>query len=149
MGRVPSAEAETLLVSAMLPRRQLPTEYTETQWWCPSKASGAAAVRADMTAQAEMRIVYEVLGGSLPFGFMSKLQVSLVALTQSESVEEERTSASETAVVDRICGTVLSVNRVSVEGVISLPTSGHIASNHTPRGWVRVPQEFWPRFTLT
>ena len=80
MGRVPLVEAETLLVSAMLPRRQLTTEYTETQWWCPSKGSSAAAMRADMKARVEMHIVFEVLGGSLPFGFMSKLQVSLVAL---------------------------------------------------------------------
>jgi hypothetical protein len=105
---LPLAEAEAFLVPAMLPRSELPPEYTDPQWWCPSKASRAAAVWADMTARAEMRIVYEVLGGSLPFGFMSKLQVSLVALAQSKSVEEERTSASETAVVDRICGTVLS-----------------------------------------
>jgi hypothetical protein len=39
---------------------------------------------------------------------MSELQVSLVSLAHSESVEEELTSASETAVVERICGTVLS-----------------------------------------
>jgi hypothetical protein len=105
---LPFAEAETFLVPAMLPRRELPPEYTTPQWWCPSKASGAAVVRADMTARAEMRIVYEVLGGSLPFGFMSELQVSLVSLAHSESVEEEQTAASETAVVERICGTVLS-----------------------------------------
>ena len=46
-------------------------------------------MRADMTDRAEMRIVYEVLGGSLPFGFINKLQVFLVVLAQSESVEEE------------------------------------------------------------
>ncbi len=105
---LPLAEAETFLVPAMLPRSGLPPEYTEPQWWCPSKASGAAAMRADLTARAEMRIVYEVLAGSLTFGFMCELQVFLVALAQAECVEEERTSASEAAVVDRICGTVLS-----------------------------------------
>jgi hypothetical protein len=118
---LPLAEAETFLVPAMLPRSGprsgLPPEYTDPQWWCPSKASSAAVMLADMKARAEMRIVYEVLEGSLPFGFMSKLQVSLVVLAQSESVEEERTSASETAVVDRICGTVLSEVYECREGV--------------------------------
>ena len=104
---LPLAE-QTYLVPAMLPRSELPPEYTTPLWWCPSKASGAAVVCADMAVRAEMRIVYEVLGGSLPFGFMSELQVSLVSLSHSESVEEELTSASETAVVDRMCGTVLS-----------------------------------------
>jgi hypothetical protein len=105
---LPLAESETYLVPAMLPRSELPPEYTTPQWWCPSKASDAAVMRADMTARAEMRTVYEVLGGSLPFGFMSELQVSLVSLTHSKSVEGELTSASETAVVDRMCGSVLS-----------------------------------------
>jgi hypothetical protein len=92
----------------MLPRSELPPEYTTPQWWCPSKVSGAAVIRAEMTTRAKMRIVYEVLGGSLPFGFMNELQVSLVSLTHSESVEEGQTAESETAVVERICGTVLS-----------------------------------------
>jgi hypothetical protein len=83
---LPLAEAEMFLVPAMLPRSGLPAEYTETQWWCPSKASGAAAMRADMTTRAEMRIVYEVLAGSLTFGFMCELQVPLVALPDTVRV---------------------------------------------------------------
>jgi hypothetical protein len=96
------------VVPAMLPTSELPPEYTDPHWWCPSKASGAAVMQADTTVRAEMRIVYEVLGGSLPSGCMSELQVSLVSLGQSGSVEEEQTAASEAAVVERICGTVLS-----------------------------------------
>jgi len=92
----------------MLPRSELPPEYTTPQWWRPSKASGAAVMQADTTVRAEMRIVYEVLGGSLPSGCMSELQVSLVSLGQSGSVVDHQTAASEAAVVERICGTVLS-----------------------------------------
>jgi hypothetical protein len=54
----------------MLPRSELPPEYTEPQRLCPSKVSGAAAMPKDMKARAKVRIVYEALGGSLTFGFM-------------------------------------------------------------------------------
>jgi hypothetical protein len=53
-----------------------------------------------------MRIIYQVLGGRLPFGCMSELQVSRAQ--QVESVQEGWHYAPETAVVERLCRSVLS-----------------------------------------
>ena len=75
----PLADTETYLVPAMLPRKALPDEYITPECWCPSKASTAAIVSATQRP-AVMRVMYQVLGGSVPFGFMSELQVLLSAV---------------------------------------------------------------------
>ncbi len=99
-------DGEKYLVPAMLVTDKLPLEYVEPKWWSPSFASDVAEMSVDdASKRAEMRIIYEVMGGRLPFGFMSELQVSLA---QAESVQEGRHYAPETAVVDRLCGSVLS-----------------------------------------
>jgi len=55
---------------------------------------------------AEMRITFKVLGGLLPFGFMSELQVRL---SQPEKRGDKKLHfAPEAGVVDRITGSVLS-----------------------------------------
>ena len=104
----PLAETNTFLVPAMLPNSELPAEYVTPHWWCPSKASAAAVMRVeDVSRRAEMRVMYKVLGGRLPFGFISELQVSL-AQTESVDPNEELHFAPEAAVIDRISGSVLS-----------------------------------------
>jgi len=105
----PLADKDTFLVPAMLPRRALPDEYITPDWWCPSQATAVADMEVqDVVRRAEMRIMYKVLGGQLPFGFMSELQVRLA---QNECVDqdEELHFAPEASVVDRISGSVLSV----------------------------------------
>jgi Leucine-rich repeat (LRR) protein/GTPase SAR1 family protein len=109
---------EQYLVPAMLRKSEMPSEYVEPKWWCPTKACAAAVKHADHRALAKMRIVYQVRGGRLPYGFMTELQVSLASMTHTESVDKELTSAPETAVVDRICGTVLSEAYTCGEGDI-------------------------------
>ena len=102
-----SVDVEKYLVPAMLVTDKLPREYVEPKWWCPSFASDFAEMSVDDTSKrAEMRIIYQVLCGRLPFGCMSELQVSLAQ--QVQSVQEGRHYAPETAVVDRRCGSVLS-----------------------------------------
>ncbi len=91
------------LVPAMLRKSELPNEYVKPEWWCPTKACAAAVKHTDSRSLAQMRIVYQVQGGRLPYGFMSELQVSLASLAHTESVDKELTSAPETAVVDSIC----------------------------------------------
>jgi len=112
------AKLERYVVPAMLPNKALPPEYVTPEWWCPEKAVDAADMVDDSessetvkeTFAAEMRVVYEVLGGRLPFSFMSELQVSL-ALDNSTILNPEH-FAPETyifdPVVDRVAGSVLS-----------------------------------------
>jgi hypothetical protein len=57
------AEAETFLVPAVLPRSELPPEYTEPQWWCPSKASGAAVMRVDHSARRAVSLAIGAFAG--------------------------------------------------------------------------------------
>jgi len=103
----PLGDSNTFLVPAMLPRQALPEEYVTPHWWCPSKAGGAAVMHVEHVARpAEMRIMYKVLGGRLPLGFMSELQVRL---SQPEKRGDKKLHfAPEAAVVDRIAGSVLS-----------------------------------------
>jgi len=60
------------------------------------------------TAAAEIRVVYEVLGGRLPFSFMSELQVSM-PLENSRSWKHfaPETFSVLDSVVDRVAGSVL------------------------------------------
>ena len=103
----PLGDSNTFLVPAMLPRHTLPDEYVSPKWWCPSKAGAAAVMHVEHVVRpAEMRIMYKVLGGRLPFGFMSELQVRL---SQPEKRGDKKLHfAPEAAVVDRITGSVLS-----------------------------------------
>jgi len=78
-------DTETFLVPAMLSRRALPVEYVTPDWWRPSKAAAVAVVHENETHRAEMRIKYKVLGGRLPFGFFSELQVHLCSKRVFES----------------------------------------------------------------
>jgi hypothetical protein len=73
---------ERYVVPAMLPNRGLLDEYVKPQWWCPTRAECAAIVRAGRasphTPPAAVRVMYEVVGGRLPFAFVTELQVPLV-----------------------------------------------------------------------
>jgi len=111
----------------MLPKSELPTEYVTPYWWCPSKATLAAIMHVEQSVRrAEMRIMYKVLGGRLPFGFMSELQVSL-AQTESVDPNEELHFAPEAAVVDRLSGSVLC--------------AGYKCGNGSVREWVIVSRK--------
>jgi len=100
----------------MLPNRGLPDEYVMPQWWCPTRAEESALVEpiSGETAPAAMRVMYEVVGGSLPFAFMTELQVSLV-LQKSKG---QKTFSPESSVVDRVAGSVLSESYTCGEGNI-------------------------------
>jgi small ubiquitin-related modifier len=103
-----NAIRERYVVPAMLPNHELPDTYVTPEWWRPEKADGAAGF-ADAQSQASglgasMRVMYEVVGGRLPFSFMSKLQVSL-ALKPSKDAKHY---APEAAIVDRVSGSVMS-----------------------------------------
>jgi len=122
----PLADKNTFLVPAMLPRRALPDEYVMPDWWRPSKAAAVAVMQVDDVARrAEMRIMYKVLAGRLPFGFISELQV---CLAQTECVDQH--FAPEAAIVDRVSGSVLSVAYTCGRGtvqewvILSLPHGG-------------------------
>jgi hypothetical protein len=99
---------ERYIVPAMLPNIALPDEYVKPQWWCPSRAASAAVVRGELArdeaAQAARRVVYEMVGGRLPFSFMTELQVSLVL----QKAKGQKTFSPEASVVDRVAGSVLS-----------------------------------------
>jgi GTPase SAR1 family protein len=99
---------ERYIVPAMLPNRNLPDEYVMPQWWCPEKATASAAIKrvereAGNSGQAAMRVMYEVVGGRLPFAFMSELQVALVPKSK-----QNETFSPEASVIDRVAGSVLS-----------------------------------------
>jgi len=82
----------------------------------------------DVACPAKMRIMYQVLGGRLPFGFTSELQVCL-AKTDSRC-DKELHFALEAAVIDRVTGSVLSTaykcggGRIREWVVISHPLTG-------------------------
>ena len=83
LGALGSGMFERFVVSAMLPNSGLPDEYVKPEWWGPARAAeSAATVRVEPAAgepsTAAMRVTYEVVGGRLPFAFMTELQVSLV-----------------------------------------------------------------------
>ena len=79
----------------------------------PDMSEEAGAAVRD--AAAAMRVTYEVVGGRLPFAFMTELQVSLV-LQPSGGDRPENFSPEDPAagspgaasVVDRVAGSVLS-----------------------------------------
>jgi hypothetical protein len=100
---------ERYVVPAMLPNKNLPDEYVMPQWWCPEKATASAAIKrvereAGNSGQAAMRVMYEVVGGRLPFAFMPELQVALVV----QKSQDQRTFSPEASMVDRVVGSVLS-----------------------------------------
>ena len=101
----------------MLPKDQeLPAEYLTPQWWRPSRAGAAATLRDhDSACKAEMRVEYRVRGGRLPFGFMNELQVSISAQADQD---EEQHFAPDSAVVDRVSGSVLSEAYTCGEGQV-------------------------------
>jgi len=102
----PLEEKGTFLVPAMLPQCALPDEYVTPNWWNPSKAATVAVMQVrEVTHRAEMRITYKVLGGQLPFGFISELQVRLA---QRQKSNEKNKHFAPEAAVDRITGSVLS-----------------------------------------
>ena len=109
---LPLADAETYVVPAMLPRSELPSEYVKPHWWCPSNVKDVAIMHLqNTTRRAEMRVMYKVRGGRLPFSFMSELQVSLSHCeleTGSADANEELHFTPESAAVDRTSGSVLS-----------------------------------------
>ena len=109
LGESGDAQGERYVVPAMLPQEALPAEYVAPHWWCPAKAIDAAGVSdehlnadASTAPVAAMRVVYEVVGGRLPFSFMSELQVSL-AMPGTEG----KHFAPEAPVVDSVAGSVL------------------------------------------
>jgi len=135
----PLGDSNTFLVPAMLPRQALPEEYVTPHWWCPSKASAAAVMHVEHVVRpAEMRIMYKVLGGRLPFGFMSELQVRL---SQPEKRGDKKLHfAPEAAVVDRVAGSVLSAAYKCGGGstrewvVLSRPLAEHAKEGEPRKG---------------
>jgi len=107
LGAPCDAKLERYVVPAMLPNQALPPEYITPEWWCPEQSANAADMQDNSeppeTAAAEMRVVYKVLSGRLPFPFMSELQVSM-ALEKSRA--RKRASVLD-SVVDRVAGSVL------------------------------------------
>jgi len=104
----PLGDSNTFMVPAMLPRQALPEEYILPNWWRPSQAGGAAVMHVEQAVRpAEMRIMYKVLGGRLPFGFMSELQVRISQ--QKQCHESLHSLQSEAADVHHVTGSVLSV----------------------------------------
>jgi hypothetical protein len=69
-----SVDEKKYLMPAMLVTDKLPLEVVEPKWWCPSFVSDVAEMSVDDASKRnELRIIYQVLGGRLPFGFMSEL----------------------------------------------------------------------------
>ena len=100
----PLADKDKFLVPAMLPQCALPDEYVKPDWWRPSTVGAVAMMHVeDEVRRGEMRIMYKVLGGHLPFGFISELQVRLA------QTQECLHFAPEAAVVERIAGSVLKL----------------------------------------
>ena len=113
LGAPCDAKLERYVVPAMLPNQALPPKYITPEWWCPEQSANAADMQNDSeppeTALAAMRVVYEVLGGRLPFSFMSELQVSLAL----ENMRDRKHFAPEVSslldsVVERVAGSVPS-----------------------------------------
>jgi len=114
----PLADKDFFLVPAMLPQRALPDEYVTPDWWRPAKAANVAVMKVQgVSHRAEMRIMYKVLCGRFPFGFMSELQVRLAQIERGDQ-DEEFHFASEAAVVDRVSGSVLSEAYMFGEGTV-------------------------------
>jgi hypothetical protein len=118
LGASGSGMSERFVVPAMLPNSGLPDEYVKPEWWAPARAAeSAAAVRVEPAAgessTAAMRVMYEVVGGRLPYAFMTELQVSLstsLVLQDLDNFSPEASPAGspEASVVDRVAGSVLS-----------------------------------------
>ena len=107
---------ERYVVPAMLPNKGLPDEYVIPQWWCPARAEVSALVEpaSGEKLAAAMRVMYEVVGGRLPFAFMTELQVSLVL----QKPKGQKIFSPEASVVDRVAGSVLSESYTCGEGNI-------------------------------
>jgi hypothetical protein len=107
---------ERYVVPAMLPNKGLPDEYVIPQWWCPARAEVSALVEpaSGEKVGAAMRVIYEVVGGRLPFSFMTELQVSLVL----QKPKGQKIFSPEASVVDRVAGSVLSESYTCGEGNI-------------------------------
>jgi Leucine-rich repeat (LRR) protein/uncharacterized caspase-like protein/GTPase SAR1 family protein len=110
-----NGEDERYVVPAMLPTRNLPPEFLEPRWWHPSRANAAARIEEDGTHRpAAVRVMYQVLGGQLPFSFMGELQVSLAQSEEAGDADLQQHFAPERSVEveeERVGGSVLCERR--------------------------------------
>ena len=89
----------------MLPTTSLPPEFLAPDWWRPSKADAAARIEEDGAHRpAAVRVMYEVLGGQLPFGFMGELQVSLAQSDEAGDADLQQHFAPERSVEEERVG---------------------------------------------
>ena len=104
---------ERYVVPAMLPTGNLPPEFLEPRWWRPSRANAAARIEEDDAHRlAAVRVMYEVVGGQLPFGFMGELQVSLAQSEEAGDADLQQHFAPERSVEEeRVGGSVLCERR--------------------------------------
>ena len=106
---------ERYVVPAMLPTRNLPPKFLEPRWWQPSRANAAARIEEDGAHRpAAFRIMYQVLGGQLPFSFMAELQVSLAQSEEAGDADLQQHFAPERSVEveeERVGGSVLCERR--------------------------------------
>ena len=104
---------ERYVVPAMLPTGNLPPEFLEPRWWRPSRANAAARIEEGGAHRpAAVRVMYEVVGGQLPFGFMGELQVSLAQSEEAGDADLQQHFAPERSVEEeRVGGSVLCERR--------------------------------------
>jgi len=106
-------EDERYVVPAMLPTGNLPPEFLAPRWWRPSRAKAADRIEEEGAHRpAAVRVMYEVLGGQLPFGFMGELQVSLAQSEEAGDADLQQHFAPERSVEEeRVGGSVLCERR--------------------------------------
>jgi GTPase SAR1 family protein len=139
---------ERYVVPAMLPTGNLPPEFLEPRWWRPSRANAAARIEEDGAHRpAAVRVMYEVLGGQLPFGFMGELQVSLAQSEEAGDADLQQHFALERSVEEeRVGGSVLCERRGNAREWVVLSHHHGSRPAHAPgagaaggRGEERVP----------
>jgi hypothetical protein len=74
----------------MLRNKGLPDEYVMPLWWYPTRSEESVLVEPTSgdTSPAAMRVMYDVVGGSLPFAFMTELP-SVVGASKVKGSEED------------------------------------------------------------
>jgi len=141
-------EVERYVVPAMLPTGNLAPEFLEPHWWRPSRANAADRIEEDGTQRpAAVRVMYEVLGGQLPFGFMGELQVSLAQSEEAGDADLQQHFAPERSVEEeRVGGSVLCERRGNAKEWVVLSHHHGCRPAHAPRlgadggsGEVRAP----------
>jgi hypothetical protein len=128
-------EDERYVVPAMLPTGNLPQKFLEPHWWCPSSANAAGRIEEDGELRpAAVRVMYEVFGGQLPFGFMGELQVSLAQSEEAGDADLQQHFAPERSVEEeRVGGSVLCERRGNAKEWVVLSHHHGCRPAHAPR----------------